>query len=94
MSTDLNLTNRWGGKLAATFTPGPGDSAALLLHGFLSDRRAGRRFDRHAVGPGRPAPVAERSHRLHGRFPVGLIAAALEAAGAVAASGGLQPAVG
>ncbi|MFI5914504.1 alpha/beta hydrolase [Dactylosporangium sp. NPDC051541] len=34
------------GRLAATFTPGPGDSAVVLLHGFLSDRRAGGRFDR------------------------------------------------
>ncbi|MFC7659071.1 alpha/beta hydrolase [Pseudonocardia benzenivorans] len=46
--TDLELTSRWGGRLAATFTPGTGDSAVLLLHGFLSDRRAGGRFDRLA----------------------------------------------
>ncbi|GAA3300220.1 alpha/beta fold hydrolase [Dactylosporangium vinaceum] len=36
------------GRLAATFTSGPGDSAVVLLHGFLSDRRAGGRFDRLA----------------------------------------------
>ena len=42
------LTSRHGGRLAATLTPGSGDSAVLLLHGFLSDRRAGGRFDRLA----------------------------------------------
>ncbi|MDT7650924.1 MAG: hypothetical protein QOI36_2330, partial [Pseudonocardiales bacterium] len=46
IETELRLTSRWGGRLAATFTPGRGDSAVLLLHGFLSDRRAGGRFDR------------------------------------------------
>jgi pimeloyl-ACP methyl ester carboxylesterase len=45
---ELTLTSRWAGKLAATFTPGTGDSAVLLLHGFLSDRHAGERFDRLA----------------------------------------------
>jgi pimeloyl-ACP methyl ester carboxylesterase len=48
IETELRLTSRWGGRLAATFTPGRGDSAVLLLHGFLSDRRAGGRFDRLA----------------------------------------------
>ncbi|BBH67650.1 hydrolase [Actinoplanes sp. OR16] len=36
------------GRLAYDFVPGSGDSAILLLHGFLSDRRAGGRFDRLA----------------------------------------------
>src|SRR5690349_7112031 len=36
-------------RLAFDFTPGDGDSAVLLLHGFLSDRRAGGRFDRLAA---------------------------------------------
>jgi pimeloyl-ACP methyl ester carboxylesterase len=44
----MTLTSGWGGNLAATFTPGTGDSAVLLLHGFLSDRNAGGRFDRLA----------------------------------------------
>ncbi|MET7421108.1 alpha/beta fold hydrolase [Dactylosporangium sp. NPDC005555] len=46
--TDLVLRSRCGTSLAATFTPGTGDSAVVLLHGFLSDRRAGGRFDRLA----------------------------------------------
>ena len=37
------------GRLAYDFTPGSGDGAVLLLHGFLSDRRAGGRFDRLAA---------------------------------------------
>ncbi|MEV6930849.1 alpha/beta fold hydrolase [Dactylosporangium sp. NPDC051485] len=47
--TELYLRNRGGDRLAATFTPGPGDSAVVLLHGFLSNRRAGGRFDRLAA---------------------------------------------
>ncbi|SDH20866.1 alpha/beta hydrolase [Pseudonocardia oroxyli] len=47
--TELRLTSGWGGSLATTFTPGTGDGAVLLLHGFLSDRRAGGRFDRLAA---------------------------------------------
>ncbi|MBB2940814.1 pimeloyl-ACP methyl ester carboxylesterase [Actinoplanes lutulentus] len=35
-------------RLAYDFVPGSGDTAVLLLHGFLSDRRAGGRFDRLA----------------------------------------------
>ncbi|MFC5952793.1 alpha/beta hydrolase [Pseudonocardia lutea] len=47
--TELRLTSGWGGSLAATLTPGTADTAVLLLHGFLSDRRAGGRFDRLAA---------------------------------------------
>ena len=47
--TDLELRTQSGRRLAATFTPGRGDSAVLLLHGFLSDRRALGRFDRLAA---------------------------------------------
>jgi pimeloyl-ACP methyl ester carboxylesterase len=48
IGTELALRSRSGDRLAATFTAGPGDSAVVLLHGFLSDRRAGGRFDRLA----------------------------------------------
>ena len=44
--SDVELT--LDDRLAATYTAGPGDSAVLLLHGFLSDRSAGGRFDRLA----------------------------------------------
>lgn len=46
---ELTLVSRSGAELAATFTPGDGDSAVVLLHGFLSDRVAGGRFDRLAA---------------------------------------------
>jgi pimeloyl-ACP methyl ester carboxylesterase len=42
------MTTLLDDRLAYDFTPGGGDSAVLLLHGFLSDRRAGGRFDRLA----------------------------------------------
>ncbi|MEV8515144.1 alpha/beta fold hydrolase [Dactylosporangium sp. NPDC051484] len=48
IGTELQLRSRTGDRLAATFTPATGDSAVVLLHGFLSDRRAGGRFDRLA----------------------------------------------
>lgn len=44
-SIELELQNAAGTPLAATFTGGASDSAVLLLHGFLSDRRAGGRYD-------------------------------------------------
>lgn len=44
---ELVLATAHGG-LAATFRPGPGQTAVALSHGFLSDRRAGGRFDRLA----------------------------------------------
>lgn len=44
----LRVRSRTGAELAADYRPGPGDTAVLLLHGFLSDRRAGGRFDRIA----------------------------------------------
>lgn len=43
---ELRLTSRTGTDLAATYREGSDDSAILLLHGFLSDRYAGGRFDR------------------------------------------------
>ncbi|GIG20080.1 hypothetical protein Cch01nite_08040 [Cellulomonas chitinilytica] len=46
---ELRLRSRSGAALAVTFTPGAGDSVVVLSHGFLSDRRAGGRFDRLAA---------------------------------------------
>lgn len=48
-SSDVRITTGHG-ELAATCTPGPegGDSVVVLAHGFLSDRRAGGRYDRLA----------------------------------------------
>jgi len=46
---ELRLRTPAGVELAATFTPGAGDSVVVLSHGFLSDRRAGGRYDRLAA---------------------------------------------
>ncbi|WP_127125258.1 S9 family peptidase [Georgenia sp. SYP-B2076] len=42
---EVSITTPRGVHLAGTFEPGPGSTAVLFAHGFLSDRHSSQRFD-------------------------------------------------